>query len=131
MGYIHTKTLLQFNGEDFELYESQEHTLTYFNISIEGYMGFYTIKSVIESYTMFLDKLKKYLEENHEKTEKHGWKCVYQTRAIDVCYEGDCYWVFLDTFKSSEAWDTYYYMEGVIRQLSEIKEDLIHSNLTK
>lgn len=126
-GIIFIKSLLRFCGDDFELYESIEHTLTYYKISIEGYMGFENMSEIVELYKEFLVKLEGYLiENNRPKTEKHLWKCIYQTRAIDVCHDHDCYWFFLEPYKSTEIWDTYYYMEDVIKQLSEIKEELIH-----
>ena len=88
-------------------------------------MGFETIKQVVELYKDFLVELEKYLIENHEKTDKDIWECVYQTRAIDICYNAECYWVFLDTFKTTMIWDTYYYMEDVIKQIIEFESKYI------
>jgi hypothetical protein len=119
---------LEFSGGDFELWESQEHETKHYNISIEGYMGFEKISDIVDLYKKFIVKLEEYLMKHHEKTKKERWRIVYQTRDIKICYEGDCYWVFLDTFKSSIAWDTYYYMEDVIKQISEINEELISDN---
>jgi len=121
MTNIHTKSLLQFCGDDFELYESIEHTITYYKISVEGYMGFETVIQIVDLYKEFLVKLEEYLTENHEKTDKHIWECVYQTRAININYKAKCYWVFLDLFKTTQIWDTYYYMEDVIKQIIEFE----------
>lgn len=96
--------------------------MTYYHVSIEGYIGFKRIKDIVNLYKLFLGELFKYLtENNYEKKEINGWRTVYKKRAIEVCYESECYWVFLDGYESTEIWDTYYYLKDVITQLKEIE----------
>jgi len=118
------KNLFNFEGDDFEVYESELYGSTYFKVSIEGYMGFENFESFIGLYEKFKIKLEKYLIDNHEKTYRDIGECVYKTRAIDVSYESNCYWIFLDTFKTTQIWDIYYYMEDVIEQLKEVKDKI-------
>jgi hypothetical protein len=83
-------------------------------------MGCEELGDFVNLYQEFLNKIHTYLiEHDIPKTEKHVWKCIYQTRAMDICHDHGCYWIFLDTYKSSQIWDIYYYMEDVIAQLKE------------
>lgn len=118
------KSLLQFSGDNFEVWESYEGGLTYYNISIEGNIGYENFESSIELYESFLKQLEEYLKNNYPKSERNTWKCLYRTRAIEVCYESDCFWIFLEPFKSTEIWDLYYYIQDVIKQLEEIKNKI-------
>jgi hypothetical protein len=114
------KNLLQFNGEDFEVWKSKEYGITYYNIAVEGYIGFDNLDDAINLYDGFRIYLKNYLEtENYKKTERDIWKCLYRTRAVEVYYEHGCYWIFLEPYKSTQIWDIYYYIEDVIQQLKE------------
>lgn len=117
------KELLNIHNDDFILWKEEKYGETFYHISIEGYLGFDKIEDCIDLYSMFLKKLKKYLVENKYPipNRSYKWKTIYLTRSIEVCYEYDCYWVFLDGYESTEIWDTYYYLEDVINQLKEIK----------
>lgn len=120
-----TTKLLQYSGEDYEIWKSQEHGITFYHIGIEGYVGFENFEDAISEYEEFLNQLHNYLKsEGYPKAEMHGWKRLYKTRAVEVCYEFDCYWIFLEQYKSTEIWFLYYYLEDVINQLKGIKDDI-------
>ena len=67
------------------------------------------------------------LENNYVKPEKYDWNTVYKKRGMKVCYEHDCYWIFLEPYKTTEIWDTYNYLKDIIEQLKYFNEN----NLTK
>jgi hypothetical protein len=123
---IFIKSLLQFHGDDFEVWQSEKQLRTnnywtYYNIGIEGYLGFTRLQSGIDLYKEFQQILYNFLiVNNYAKTEKHMWDCIYQTREISVCYENECYWIFLDGHESTQIWDLYYYLDDVIKQLEGI-----------
>lgn len=115
--------LLNIYDDDFSLWKSSEYGVSYYHVSTEGYVGHDSMEEAVEWFKHFLGGLENYLiTEHHEKTPKHRWRLIYSTRAVDVCYEHECYWVFLDGYKSTEIWDTYYYLEDVIKQLEELSE---------
>ena len=96
--------------------------MKYYHLSIEGYIGFEKLHDFIGLYKFFLNELHDYLlKNNHPKTERDGWKRIYRKRAIEICYENNCYWIFLDGYESTKIWDTYYYLEDVIDQLKEVE----------
>ncbi|WP_220687718.1 hypothetical protein [Paenibacillus lautus] len=113
---------MQFHGDDFELYETEMYGSTYYNLSIEGYLGFDTIDECINLYKAFYEKLNTYINEVRKEEVFHGWTKLYRTRAIEVCFNADCYWVFLDPYKSTELRDMSFYMDDVIRQLMEFRD---------
>ncbi|MFI2856959.1 hypothetical protein ACH6EH_07435 [Paenibacillus sp. JSM ZJ436] len=124
------KTLLEYHGEDFELLETEEEygRKTYL-LSIEGYMGFEKFEHFIDEYKRFNEYLHTYINENcDEEDEDYGWKRLYKTRAIEVCYAHDCYWVFLDAYKSSDLREIGRYMDDVIKQLVEFGNALTSRN---
>ena len=117
------ETLLEIHNGDFELWKEENYNLTFYHLAIEGYIGFKTIGEFIDLYSMFLEELKRYLIENkYPKPEKSSdWGTIYKARGIEVCFAHDYYWVFLDEYTSTEIWDTYYYLEDVIKQLKKIE----------
>lgn len=120
---IKIKELLNLHNDDFILWKEKKYDLTWYHLSIEGHIGFATLSNVIDLYSLFLEELESYLIKNEypKPKEIHGWKTIYKTRGMEVCYEHDCYWVFLDDFNSIEIWDTYYYLKDVIEQLRRIE----------
>ncbi|GIN22527.1 hypothetical protein [Siminovitchia fordii] len=114
--------LLEVHGGNFELWTEEKYGATYYHVGIEGYIGFERIEDFIGLYEFFLEKLHEYLtENNYAKREVSGWKRIYKKRAIEICYESGCYWVFLDGYESTDIWDTYYYLKDVIDQLKEVE----------
>ena len=109
---------------DFELWEEEKYGIKFYNLSIEGYIGLETIGDFIDLYNFFLEELYYYLlQNNYPKTERGNWNTIYKTRAIEVDFVNDCYWVFLDKYESNGIWDIYYYLEGVIEQLRQVEHD--------
>lgn len=113
--------LLNIHDDDFSLWKDHSYGFDWYHIGIEGYIGFESVQSFIDLYELFLNELHEYLIKNkYPKTERERWRIVYSKRAIDICYENEFYWVFLEEYKSTEIWDTYYYLEDVIKQLKEV-----------
>lgn len=129
------KSLFKFSGDDFDVWETERYDSPYYHIAVEGYIGFENLNDLISLYTEFLQEFKKYLLKNHEEPEwrrkTHGWKSIYKTRAIDVCLDHGCYWVFLDGYESNEVWDLYDYMTDVINQLKEFEKRMNRKNWLK
>lgn len=121
------ESLFRFSGDDFEVWKSNEYGITYYNLSIEGYIGFEKLESFVDLYEDFLKKFKNYLNEFYEDERKQNTsnrKPIYRTRAIEVCRESfipesKYYFVFLDAYQSTSIWDLYVYMKDVIQQLKE------------
>ncbi|WP_339304234.1 hypothetical protein NST33_17640 [Paenibacillus sp. FSL L8-0435] len=92
-----------------------------FHIGVEGYMGFENMSQAIECYEQFNEAFKEYIEQNVGLKGKHlGWNKIYSTRAINVSYENEYFWIFLDGYKSEEISELYWYMCDVIEQLKGI-----------
>lgn len=112
--------LFKFSGEDFLVWQSEENGIKYYNIGIEGYIGFKEIESFVSLYEDILTHFEEYLVANHDRPNINKDKeSVYKTRAVDVRYWHENYWIFLDGYKSTEIWDLYYYVKDVIEQLRE------------
>jgi hypothetical protein len=120
---IKIKELLNLHNDDFILWKEKKYDLTWYHLSIEGYIGFETLDDAIGLYNLFLKELEEYLtENNHPKPNKNrGRRIVYKVRGMEVCYEHEYYWVFLDGYKSTDIWDIYYYLKDVIEQLRRIE----------
>lgn len=116
---------MKFQNDDFQVYKSIINGRENYHISVEGYMGADKLDDIISWYRDFLKTFNTYLIENNIKqTERYIWKRIYTSRQIEVCHDHDCYWVFLDGYKSDRIWDLYYYMEDVINQLIEFNSKL-------
>lgn len=128
IGISYVKSLFTYSGDDFEVWESKEHEMIYYNIGVEGYMGFDSLNSLIGEYESFLAAFEKFLTENNfVKKDFEGWKKIYSTRAIEVCCDHDCYWSFLDGYKSHDIWELHTYMKDVIGQLKTLENNLTQS----
>ena len=113
--------LFQMHGEDFKVWKLDE----YYYISVEGYIGFKKLEDFIWLYNEFLSEFKKFLNENYKQPkETIKWKTIYRTRGMEICYESNNYWIFLEPYKSHEIWDLYDYMQDVINQIKEVAEKL-------
>ncbi len=114
--------LLDIDGGDFSLWQSKKDGRRYYHISIEGYIGLDYIKDFIPLYEKYLRELHTYLTKaNQPKREHVGWYRLFRSRAFEICYEADSYWIFLEEYKSEDIWETYYYLEDVIEQLEKLK----------
>lgn len=118
--------LFTYNGDDFEVWKSDLHGVRYYNIGIEGNIGYENIEYFIDLYKEYLQAFLVYLTENNyiKPKREEEWKRIYQSRAIEIIHQDGYYWVFLDSYKSTEIWDLYYYMKDVIKQLEEIKDKI-------
>ncbi|MNH66505.1 hypothetical protein D3C73_185360 [compost metagenome] len=125
--------LISYHHEDFNVWISERpNDVKYYNLSIEGYIGYEKLEDCIELYNEFKDHLHEYLITNDiERPENDAWQCIYQSRAIEICYEHDCYWVFLDAYKSVEIWDLYYYLDDVIKQIQSNAEKIMINRMLK
>lgn len=124
----HTKEVFSWDGDDYSVWKDRVwySDKDQFHIEVEGYMGFAKLSHAIHSYEKFNAEFKKYIEQHGELKERNdsGWKQVYKTNAIDISFEGDSYWIFLDGHKSEEISDLYWYMHDVINQLKELNDSL-------
>lgn len=115
------ESLFRFSGDDFEVWKSNEYGITYYNLSIEGYIGFEKLESFVDLYEGFLKQFKSYLNEFYEDERKNicNWNPIYRTRAIEICRDTNYYFIFLDAYKSTSIWDLYVYMEDVVQQIKD------------
>lgn len=115
------ESLFRFSGDDFEVWKSHEYGITYYNLSIEGYIGFEKLESFVDLYEGFLKQFKNYLIEFYEDEKKNVCyrNPIYRTRAIEIRRDSIYYFIFLDAYKSSSIWDLHDYMLDVIQQLKD------------
>ncbi len=112
-----------FINEDFSIWKNDN----YYHISIEGYIGYHSLDHAIDYYNGFIDKFKLWLiDSNYNKPNKINpyWNSVHRTRAIDIGYMEDCYWIFLEGHKSEEIYELLWYMEDILNQLKEVNKKL-------
>ncbi|WP_336763473.1 hypothetical protein [Paenibacillus sp. USHLN196] len=117
------KEVFSWQDEDFSVWKDRiwHSNKDQYHIGVEGYMGFEDVAQAIECYQLFNESFKAYIEQNGGLKEKHiGWHKIYSTRAVNVSYENECYWIFLDEYKSEEISELYWYMCDVIDQLKGI-----------
>ena len=113
--------LLELDRGDFVFWKDNRYDFAYYRIDIEGYIGLKTLQSFVDMYSGYLEELHDYLtKNNYAEIEVADWNTVYKSRAIDICHTNDCYWIFLDGYKSTEAWDVYYYLKDVIEQIKNL-----------
>lgn len=126
MKTINFETLLELDDGDFSFWKEKEYDMTFYKLAIEGYIGFEDPYTFVEVYTTWLNKLHEYLVQNdYTEPAPSSWKTVYRSRAIDIRNTGGCYWIFLDTYESTEAWRVYDYLKDVIRHLKEWCRDRV------
>ncbi|WP_411735066.1 hypothetical protein [Paenibacillus sp. M2] len=121
------KEVFNYQNDDFSVWKDRVwySDKDQYHIGVEGYMGFETIDDVISCYEQFNKAFKQYIEQTGDLKEKHlGWHKIYSVRAVNVSYENECYWIFLDGYKSEEISDLYWYMCDVIDQLKEVNDSL-------
>jgi len=114
--------LLSIGRSDFEFWKESIHKdFTWYHVGIEGYIGLQTLEDFISLYTTYTEKLYEYLIDNgfEYKEKNEGWNPIYQKRAMEICYENDCYWIFLDGFKDTQPWECYHYLKDVIKEIEE------------
>ena len=113
--------LLELNNGDFSVWRTvDQNNNKFYNIEIEGYIGYKDVNSFIILYENFKRSFYNYLDNNnYRKPVRNIWKKVYQTRSIEICYEANCYWIFLEPYSSPQIWDLYYYLEDVINQIRQ------------
>jgi len=117
------KEVFNWQDDDFSVWKDKVwySDKDQYHIGIEGYMGFKNMNQAIECYEQFNEAFKEYIERNGGLKEKHlGWHKIYSTRAVNVSYENECYWIFLDGYKSEEISELHWYMCDVIEQLKGI-----------
>ncbi|MGZ7444935.1 hypothetical protein [Paenibacillus sp. TH7-28] len=129
--YIKYETLLNFQGDDFEVYESSDMINgRQYHLSIEGYIGVKKLSDLIDLYKDFSNLFYKFLrDKNYPEEEIKQWNTIYSSREIQICYEGNCYWVFLKEYKSSYIWNLYLYLQDIIVQLEDVNKKIKHANV--
>ncbi|MFE6075579.1 hypothetical protein ACFVQB_14000 [Paenibacillus sp. NPDC057886] len=119
--------VFDWQGDDFSVWKDKVwySDKDQYHVGVEGYMGFEDMTQAIDCYEQFNEAFKQYIEQNCGLKEKHlGWHKIYSVRAVNVAYENECYWIFLDGHKSEEISDLYWYMFDVIEQLKQVNESL-------
>lgn len=95
---------------------------TQYLLEIEGFYGYNSLEHCIETYECCLQQLENFLNKHHkrvdnENIESSSCHTIYKTRAIEIAYGYDCYWVYLDTYYANDIWDLYDYLKDVINQI--------------
>lgn len=119
----HIKDLFDFHEENFLVWKDEK----YYYISVEGYLGYENLEEVIQLYEEFIDKFNLFLiENNYEEPSRLNpyWKRIYQTRAIDIAFNANCYWIFLEGYKSKNIYELLWYMEDIVNQLVSLNRKL-------
>lgn len=125
------ETLLTYGEfEDFELdtYLIGNTDVRQYRLSIEGLIGYESIQDAIDYYGQFLNILKDYIDKNfgalNESDYEDSLTPLYKTRAIEVVFEHNYYWMYLDTYTGFSLGDTYDYLSDVIEQLKGLNSSL-------
>lgn len=97
----------------------------YYHIGIEGMIGYKDIDDAIDYYKHLRNGFKRYLKDNNVKQTKTSEHTIYHSRDVEVIDDtaNKCTWVYVTepSMGFNELYDTYLWLEDIIKQLESIK----------
>jgi hypothetical protein len=123
------KTIFKYGGwmDDFEVWDEEDlasrnfpHT---YHVSVEGFIWYNTLQDGINYYESMRDSYLNFLIENYKELNletKNDSTRKYKSYDIEICNDENGWTIYVYTSPFHDLENTYYFIDGVVKQLKKI-----------